>query len=240
MKELTLSKTKNVMAGEKMLSYLLNRPKTEMVGLGMIYGQPGLGKSRFAKQQAILNDYVYLRLDASMATKSFLIQLLEIIKYNLGMPKSPIYGNTNEIFNKILGILRNYDNLVIVIDEIDYAFDKKKILGCIRDLVDETLCVIILVGMSDARERLLMADAHYFDRCNYFLEFQEVSEDDIRMMCQEVPDVRIDDKIVKFLKNVTKGNIRKLIKALYSIESVSKVHNITDFTIEQLKYIEIG
>ncbi len=239
MKELTLSRTNNVVEAENMLSYLLNRPKTEMVGLGMIYGQPGLGKSRFAKQQAIQNDYVYLRLDASMATKSFLIQLLEIIKYNLGMPKSPIYGNTNEIFNKILGILRNYDNLVIVIDEIDYAFDKKKILGCIRDLVDETLCVIILVGMSDAREKLLLADAHYFDRCNYFCEFKEISVNDIKLMCREVPDINIDDKIARPLLEITKGNIRKLIKAIYAIESASKFYNITDFTIENLSLIEI-
>ena len=235
-----MSTTKNVVNGQKMIEYLLNRPKTEMVGLGMIYGQPGLGKSRFAKQQAIMNDYVYLRLEASMAHKSFLIRLLEIIRFHLGMSKTPIYGSTNDIYHKIIDILRNYDNLVIIIDEIDYAFDNKKILGSIRDIVDETLSVIILVGMSNARERLLMADAHYFDRCNYFCEFQEISEDDIRLLCNEIPDVKIEDKIVSFLKKVTKGNIRKLMKALYSIETTSKAYDISEFTVEQLKLIEIS
>ena len=235
-----MSTTKNVVNGQKMIQYLLNRPKTEMVGLGLIYGQPGLGKSRFAKQQAIMNDYVYLRLEATMTAKSFSVRLLEVLRYHLGITKTPIWGSTNEIFNKILDILRHYDNLVIIIDEIDYAFDRKRILGSIRDIVDETLSVIILVGMSDAREKLLMADAHYFDRCNYFCEFQEVTEEDIRLLCQEVPDVRIDDKIVKFLKKVTKGNLRKLMKALYSIETTSKAYNISEFTVEQLKLIEIS
>ncbi len=240
MKQLAMSTTKNVVNGQKMIQYLLNRPKTEMVGLGLLYGQPGLGKSRFAKQQAIMNDYVYLRLEATMTAKSFSVRLLEVLRYHLGITKTPIWGSTNEIFNKILDILRHYDNLVIIIDEIDYAFDRKRILGSIRDIVDETLSVIILVGMSDAREKLLMADAHYFDRCNYFCEFQEVTEEDIRLLCQEVPDVRIDDKIVKFLKKVTKGNLRKLMKALYSIETTSKAYNISEFTVEQLKLIEIS
>lgn len=235
-----MSTTKNVINGQKMIQYLLNRPKTEMVGLGLIYGQPGLGKSRFAKQQAIMNDYVYLRLEATMTAKSFSVRLLEVLRYHLGITKTPIWGSTNEIFNKILDILRHYDNLVIIIDEIDYAFDRKRILGSIRDIVDETLSVVVLVGMGDAREKLLMADAHYFDRCNYFCEFQEVTEEDIRLLCQEVPDVRIDDKIVKFLKKVTKGNLRKLMKALYSIETTSKAYNISEFTIEQLKLIEIS
>lgn len=240
MKQLAMSRTKNVVNGQKMIQYLLNRPKTEMVGLGMIYGQPGLGKSRFAKQQAIMNDYVYLRLEASMAPKSFLIRLLEAIKTHLGMSKTSIYGSTNDIYHRILDILKSYDNLVIIIDEIDYAFDNKKILGSIRDIVDQTLCVIILVGMSDARERLLMADAHYFDRCNYFCEFQEISEDDIRLLCNEIPDVKIEDKIVSFLRKVTKGNLRKLMKALYSIETTSKAYDISEFTVEQLKLIEIS
>ncbi len=240
MKQLAMSTTKNVVNGQKMIEYLLNRPKTEMVGLGLIYGQPGLGKSRFAKQQAIMNDYVYLRLEATMTAKSFSVRLLEVLRYHLGITKTPIWGSTNEIFNKILDILRHYDNLVIIIDEIDYAFDRKRILGSIRDIVDETLSVVVLVGMSDAREKLLMADAHYFDRCNYFCEFQEVTEEDIRLLCQEVPDVRIDDKIVKFLKKVTKGNLRKLMKALYSIETTSKAYNISEFTVEQLKLIEIS
>ena len=240
MKQLAMSTTKNVINGQKMIQYLLNRPKTEMVGLGLIYGQPGLGKSRFAKQQAIMNDYVYLRLEATMTAKSFSVRLLEVLRYHLGITKTPIWGSTNEIFNKILDILRHYDNLVIIIDEIDYAFDRKRILGSIRDIVDETLSVVVLVGMGDAREKLLMADAHYFDRCNYFCEFQEVTEEDIRLLCQEVPDVRIDDKIVKFLKKVTKGNLRKLMKALYSIETTSKAYNISEFTIEQLKLIEIS
>lgn len=240
MKELSLVKTRNVLEAENLIDYLLERPKTEMVGLGLIYGQPGLGKSRFARQTAIQNDYIYLRLEATMTGKSFAIKLLEVIRYHLGMSQLAIRGTANEVFNKSLSILRNYDNKVIIIDEIDYAFKSKKILGSIRDIVDETLSVIVLVGMANAKEMLLKADAHYFDRCNYFCEFKELSEMDIRNICNQISDVKIDESIIRIIKKKTKGNIRKLIKALYTIENSAQAYNLTEFGIEQLKYIKMA
>ena len=62
MREYTLAKTNNVKKGYELFDYLINRPKTEMVGLGLIYGPPGLGKSRFARQTAIQNNYIYFRM----------------------------------------------------------------------------------------------------------------------------------------------------------------------------------
>ncbi|MFA6759178.1 MAG: ATP-binding protein, partial [Bacteroidales bacterium] len=141
MKENGLAKIGNVRKANDLIEYLKNRPKTEMVGLGLIYGQPGLGKSRFARVSAIQNDYIYLRLEASMTLKSFATKLLEMIYYHFDMPKTVIKGNVSQILDKSLEILRNYINTVIVIDEIDYAFNSRKILGTIRDIVDETLSI---------------------------------------------------------------------------------------------------
>ena len=239
MKELSLIQTRNVKEADKLIDYLLNRPKTEMVGLGLIYGPPGLGKSRFAKQKAIMEDYIYLRLEATMTAKSFAIKLLEVVRYHLCMSQVKIRGTANEIFNRTLNILKNYDNIVIIIDEIDYAFRSQKILGSIRDIVDETLSVVILVGMTDAKEKLLLADSHYFDRCNYFCEFKEITESDIKSICSQISDVKIEDSIIRVIRQKTKGNIRKLIKALYSIETNAKNNNLSVFGIEQLKSLEI-
>jgi len=41
---------------------LMNRPKTEMVGLGLIYGKPGLGKTTYASRIAFMRGYIYMRL----------------------------------------------------------------------------------------------------------------------------------------------------------------------------------
>ncbi|MCK9427945.1 MAG: AAA family ATPase [Acholeplasmataceae bacterium] len=234
MKENGLAKIGNVRKANDLIEYLKNRPKTEMVGLGLIYGQPGLGKSRFARVSAIQNDYIYLRLEASMTLKSFATKLLEMIYYHFDMPKTVIKGNVSQILDKSLEILRNYINTVIVIDEIDYAFNSRKILGTIRDIVDETLSIVILVGMSDAKENLLSLDSHYFDRCNFFCEFKPLNTDDIQLICKEICEVKIDPLVIKYLSSKTNGNIRKLIKILYSLENLATRDNLEEISIEHL------
>jgi Cdc6-like AAA superfamily ATPase len=221
MKEYILAETENVKNAKNLIDYLLKRPKTEMVGLGLIYGEPGLGKSRFARQSAIQNDYIYFRLEATMTAKSFASRLLEAIYYHFGMPKIGVRGTANQIFKRCLDILVNYENTIIVIDEIDYAFKNKKILGSIRDIVDETLSIVVLVGMADAKENLLMADAHYFDRCNFFCEFKPLEINDMVKLCKEVCEVDVEDAVIRHLAKRTNGNIRKIIKSLYSLENLA-------------------
>ena len=234
MREYSLAKTQNVHKAYELIEYLKNRPKTEMVGLGLLFGEPGLGKSRFARQASIQNDYIYFRLEATMTAKSFASRLLEMIYFHFGMPKIGFRGTANELLKRCLDILQNYENTIIVIDEVDYAFKSKKILGSIRDIVDETLSIIILVGMADAKEKLLIADAHYFDRCNFFCEFKSLSINDMILLCKDVCDVEIDESVIRHLSKKTKGNIRKLIKTLYSLESFAKAQNITVIKPEHL------
>lgn len=239
MKEYALVKTQNVKEAERLIRYLHERPITEMVGLGLIYGPPGLGKSRFARQTAIQRDYIYLRLEATMTVKSFAVKLLEMIHFHFGMPKMRFRGTANEIFNRSLSILRNYPNTVLIVDEIDYAFNSKKILGSIRDIVDETLAIVILVGMADAKEKLLLADSHYFDRCNFFCEFKKLDQADTMHLCSEICDVKLDPALIKHLSAKTKGNIRKMVKVLYSVENVAKNENLAEVGLKDVTKLSL-
>jgi Cdc6-like AAA superfamily ATPase len=235
MREYTLVKTKNVAKAYDLFDYLIKRPKTEMVGLGLIYGPPGLGKSRFARQSAIQNDYIYFRLEATMTAKSFAGRLLERIYYHFGMPKIGVRGTANDIFLRCVDILSNFENTVIVIDEIDYAFKNKKILGSIRDIVDQTLSIIVLVGMSNAKDSLLSADAHYFDRCNFFCQFKPLDIDDLILISKEVCEVKVAEPVVKHIAKRTKGNIRKFIKSLYSLENLAETKDLTTVRLDHLE-----
>ena len=61
----------NVVEADQCVQYLLRRPKTEMVGLGMIYGRPGLGKTTYAQRIAFQRNYIYLRLESMTTPKAF-------------------------------------------------------------------------------------------------------------------------------------------------------------------------
>lgn len=212
MKE-TLSEITNVRKARETLSYLITRPRSEMVGLGLIYGAPGLGKTRFAMRTAFDNGYMYLRLDATMNQRSFLMKLYQALQYMYSVP-GPVKGSKHKLHTDVVELLINAPDTVIFIDEIDYAFCDKGLLGTIRDLVDETLVTIILVGMQDAKNALLKANAHYFDRCNSFCEFIPLSLADTKMICRDASDVDIDDDVVKYIRDKSKGTARKIVKLI--------------------------
>ncbi len=219
MKQNQLVRISNVVEADQCVNYLLNRPKMEMVGLGLIYGLPGLGKTTYAQRMAFQRGYIYLRLEATTTPKSFAVDLITALYQRFNLGYNVPYGTTNNLFKLSLQILEEQEDMVIVIDEIDYAFKHEKLLGAIRDIVDETLTVVILVGMQNAKDRLSQINEYYFDRCNSFYEFKPVSRKDIKILAKEVLDVEVTEKIVDLIHESAKGNLRKAMKMMHSIET---------------------
>jgi replication-associated recombination protein RarA len=219
LKQNQLVRISNVVEADQCVNYLLNRPKMEMVGLGLIYGLPGLGKTTYAQRMAFQRGYIYLRLEATSTPKSFAVDLITALYQRFGLGNNIPYGTTNNLFKLSLQILEEQEDMVIVIDEIDYAFKHEKLLGAIRDIVDETLTVVILVGMQNAKDRLSQINEYYFDRCNSFYEFKPVNRKDIKILAKEVLDVEVTEKIVDLIHESAKGNLRKAMKMMHSIET---------------------
>ncbi len=219
MKQNQLVRISNVVEADQCVNYLLNRPKMEMVGLGLIYGLPGLGKTTYAQRMAFQRGYIYLRLEATSTPKSFAVDLITALYQRFNLGNNIPYGTTNNLFKLSLQILEEQEDMVIVVDEIDYAFKHEKLLGAIRDIVDETLTVVILVGMQNAKDRLSQINEYYFDRCNSFYEFKSVSRKDIRILAREVLEVEVTERIVDIIHESAKGNLRKAMKMMHSIET---------------------
>ena len=222
MKQGKLVKITNVIKADETISFLLNRPKLEMVGLGLIYGRPGLGKTTYASRIAFARGYIYLRLEATTTPKSFAVELLTALyrRFNLGeyIPT----GTTNNLFKRCLQILEDNADSVIVIDEIDYAFQHEKLLGAIRDIVDETLTVVILVGMQNAKDKLAQINEYYFDRCNSFYEFQPVTKADIKAIALQVMDIEATEEMIELVHFNCCGNLRKAMKIMHMLETTAK------------------
>jgi replication-associated recombination protein RarA len=238
MKQSKLAMTQNVEKSVVMLNYLLKRPKLEMVGLGLIYGAPGLGKSRFARRFAIQNDFMYMRLESTSTAKTFLVDFYNLLarRYNVGARPR---GNANKILSMCIEILHDAKDPVIFIDEIDYAFtyQNKALLGAIRDIVDETLSVIVLVGMQDAKKSLLRANAHYFDRCNYFVEYKKLNTKDITNIFNEISDVEVTAPAIARISKATDGTLRKVIKILHAVEKIAASKGLTKIEEKDIRGI---
>lgn len=235
MKQGKLARLGNVVNADKCVDYLLNRPKLEMVGLGLIYGHPGLGKTTYAQRMAYSRGYIYLRLEAWMTPKTFAVALKKAILAHLGMGNNPVIGSAASIYNSVIGILAEHPEVVIVIDEIDYAFKEQKILSAIRDIVDETLAVVILVGMQNAKDRLYQINRYYFDRCGVFCEFQSPNKKDIAFLMATVMEVQFGEDIVDYVHKRNQGTLRDTIKLIHSLEAVAKVKSLSKISVRDLE-----
>lgn len=218
MKQGQLIKTRNVQKADAAIKFLLNRPKLEMVGLGLIYGKPGLGKTTYANRMAFSNGYIYIRLEATTTPKSFAVQLLTSLYRRFHLGEYIPVGTANNLFKACLQVLEDNEDTVIVIDEIDYAFRHPQLLGAIRDIVDETLTVVILIGMQNAKDRLNMINEYYFDRCNVFCEFVSLSKADIKAIASEVMEVKVSPGMIDTIFHQCAGNLRKAIKIMHMME----------------------
>jgi Cdc6-like AAA superfamily ATPase len=189
------------------------------VGLGLVYGKPGLGKSTWASRTAFSKGYIYLRLESTTTPKNFAQRLLSSLacRYNYG--NVPTCGATNTIFKRCMAILENHEDAVIIVDEIDYAFSNKQLLGAIRDIVDETLAIVILVGMQNVKEKLLQVNEYYFDRCNVFCEFGSSDKKDISELCRQVMDKTPNDAMQEMIYRESTGNLRRAVKLIYGVEN---------------------
>jgi Holliday junction resolvasome RuvABC ATP-dependent DNA helicase subunit len=216
----------NVKRADMIFSSLLERTRSENVGIGLFYGCPGLGKSRWAKQTAIRDGHVYLRLIENMTSKDFLKELLHMLKYK-HLHADSMYGTQKELYEQILSILQTNEDLVIFVDEIEYGFTKPKILATIRDLADQSICTFVLVGMQNAKSQLTKMNAHYFDRCNGFCEFKPLNLQDVDSVLKEVSEVDFDQNITEFIFKKSNGTMRLINKYVEVLEKFAKKRKMT-------------
>jgi Cdc6-like AAA superfamily ATPase len=235
MKQGTLVRTSNVIQADKCIDYLVTRPKMEMVGLGLIYGKPGLGKTTYAKRVAFSRGYLYLRLEATTTPKSFATELLTALYRRFGLGEYIPYGTANGLYKQCLSILEDHENTIIVIDEIDYAFRYPQLLGAIRDIVDETLSIVILVGMQNAKDRLSQINEYYFDRCNAFYEFKPVTKQDISLILTTMLDVKVDNDLADYVHFSSTGNLRLAMKIMHMIEDRARKQSLSKVTRQDIE-----
>ena len=236
MKTRQLVEIENVKGANRALKHLLERNRTESVGLGLFYGRPGLGKSRWCSRTAQDNGYIYLRLESNITPKDFLYNLL----YKLvckEMPYFEVRGTAGDIYNQILDILQGDQNITIVLDEIDYAFSNERILASIRDLVDQSLATFVLVGMERAKEKLIRMNVCYSDRCNSFFEFKPLNLSDAELIIKELCDVKVDEQLIKFIHSKCSGTMRKINKYIDAIERIAKRLKKQELSFDEIKDI---
>ena len=214
-------KTTNVKNFIGLVENLINKPKN-IPKMGLVYGEPGLGKSQTALWLACKYDAIYLRA-TNLMTGRWLLE--EIAKEMDEIPRYLTLDN----FNLIVQKLKQKPQLIIV-DEIDYLMNNLKTIEILRDIHDETNCPIIFVGMGLTHKKLERYK-HLFDRFSGIVKFETFSIQDLKQIFEQLSEVSVNIAAIEFIHKKY-NRFRQIAQLINQLEIVAKDNNLTEITKE--------
>ena len=221
-------KTRNVKNFIGLMNNLIDK-SNEVPKMGLIYGDPGLGKSRTAVWWATQNDAVYVRAQNKMTCK----WLLEKIVYELGESPS---RKMADLIEQCITHLRLKPQ-IIIIDEVDYLINRHRIVETLRDLHDLTGVPIVLIGMQEAKTKLGKY-RHLYDRISEIIEFKPFSKDDLDVIIEELSEIKITDEAKEiFFEKINR--FRQVIKGISLLENLAKTNGLNKIDVKQVKGLTI-
>lgn len=219
-------KTQNVKNFIGLVENLQNKPKN-IPKMGLVYGEPGLGKSQTALWLACKYDGIYLRA-SNLMTGRWLLE--EMVKELDDIPRFLTSDNFNLIVKKL-----KQEPKIIFIDEIDYLMNNYKTIETLRDIHDETDCPIIFVGMGLAH-RKLERYKHLYDRFSEFLKFETFGVNDLSQILNQLSEVPFTSDSIEYIH--TKYNrFRQIVQLINQMENFAKDNNLAEITKEIMEQI---
>lgn len=221
-------KTRNVKNFIGLMNNLIDK-SNEVPKMGLVYGDPGLGKTQTAVWWSTRNDAVYVRAQNNMTSHGILEKVVE----ELGEGPSK---KTSDLMKQCISHLRLKPQ-VIVIDEVDYLINRMKIVETLRDLHDLTGAPIVLIGMQEAKTKLGKF-RHLYDRISEVVEFKPFSKEDMEVIVEELSEVKITDEAKEIFFEKT-NRFRQVIKGIAMLENLAKTNGLNKIDVKQVKGLTI-
>ncbi len=219
-------KTQNVKNFIGLVENLINKPKN-IPKMGLVYGEPGLGKSQTALWLACKYDGIYLRA-SNLMTGRWLLE--EMVKELDEIPRFL----TSDNFNIVLKKLKQNPQLIFI-DEIDYLMNNYKTIETLRDIHDETGCPIIFIGMGLAH-RKLERYKHLYDRFSEILKFEIFGVNDLSQIISQLSEVTFTTNAIEYIHSKY-NRFRQIVQLINQMEIFANDNNLTEITKEIMEQI---
>ena len=214
-------KTQNVKNFIGLVENLINKPKN-IPKMGLVYGEPGLGKSQTALWLACKYDGIYIRATNLMSGRWLLEEIMK------EMDEIPQYLSSDNL-NIIVKKLKNKPQIISV-DEVDYLINNYKTIETLRDIHDKTECPIVLVGMSLVHKKIERY-THLYDRFSEILKFEVFTTNDIGQIINQLSEIPFTPDAIEYIH--TKYNrFRQIVQLVNQVEIIAKDNNFMEITKE--------
>lgn len=217
-----LAKTKNVRKFLAVLNDLRIRPMG-VEGMGILWGNPGEGKSTILAYATNIFNGIFIRAKRSWTMTS----LLEAIIIELrGVPGRRRSQMEDWIEKRLMEARQER---IIFVDEADYLFSRNMasndMLDVLRDIYDSTGTPIILAGMENIARRI-QEEGRFARRITSWVEFQGIDLDDARIVADTICEVGVADDLLAHMHRECKASIGNIVPALSRIENLGKTTGI--------------
>lgn len=219
-------KTQNVKNFIGLVENLINKPKN-IPKMGLVYGEPGLGKSQTALWLACKYDGIYLRA-SNLMTGRWLLE--EMVKELDEIPRFLSSDNFNLVVKKL-----KQSPQIIFIDEIDYLMNNYKSIETLRDIHDETGCPIIFIGMSLVH-RKLERYTHLYDRFSEVLKFDTFGVNDLSQIIIQLSEIPFTPDAIEYIHSKY-NRFRQIVQLINQMETFAKDNNFPEITKEIMEQI---
>ena len=219
-------KTRNVRNFIGLVEALKSKPKN-IPKMGLIYGEPGLGKSQTALWLACKYDGIYIRA-SNLMTSRWLVE--EIVREMDELPRYLTSDNFNVVINQL-----SQKPKIIFVDEIDYLMNNYKSVETLRDIHDKTDCPIIFVGMGLAH-RKLEHYKHLYDRFSEIVKFKTFGVNDIAQIINQLAEIQFTPESIEYIHKKY-NRFRQIVQLINQMEIFAKDNNIAEITKEIMEQI---
>lgn len=197
-------------AGQLLLDRAPNTP-----GMGLIYGDTGLGKTTAAVWYMNQCNAVLVRALAVWTPQA----MLEAILRELSV--EPRQWSCAKMAMTIVERLAE-SNRPLFIDEADYLLDRQRMTETLRDLHDLASVPVILIGMAGIQNKIGLRRRQLAGRLMRWVEFQPATLVDTMMLAEGLCEVKVTEELVDLLHKKTGGHVRHIIVGLSQIESLAR------------------
>ena len=219
-------KTNNVRNFIGLVENLQNKPKN-IPKMGLVYGEPGLGKSQTALWLTCKYDGIYIRA-SNLMTSRWLVE--EIVREMDELPRYLTSDNFNVVISKL-----SQKPKIIFVDEIDYLMNNYKSVETLRDIHDKTDCPIVFVGMGLAH-RKLERYKHLYDRFSEIVKFETFGVNDLSQIFSQLSEIPFTPESIEYIHKKY-NRFRQIVQLINQMEIFAKDNNLTEITKEIVEQI---
>lgn len=204
----------------------------DYIGLGIVVGRSGYGKTYTLKQYAKLPRVAYIECDDTMSSRD----LVEAIEKALGLPNG--YGTIWKRVNGIRDFCNTNKGYLIIIDEADKLVSKytQKKMEILRAIYDQADVGIVIAGEPKLEAQIKSYLARMANRVDFYVALKGLSATEVEAF---LAGFEIEENALAELKaracNLQTGCFRLLDRTLNNVARIVQGSNdrITLKTIEQ-------